>query len=115
MTIERIRVYTQDGKTQDFVTPTPNLYADHFREHKLTPPKFQEGDLVRYIDPVTKANPIPYGRIGVVRVRGKPVTDNIGVEWAGWTGGHDLSPFGRTRHSRESGWFVSSESIEYAT
>ena len=104
MIIDRVRVYTQDGKTQDFVTPAPKMDAP-------APPKFQEGDLVRYIG-TNRTHSIPYGGIGVVRYCGRY---NAGVEWAGWTEGHDLSPLGCTRHSPRSGWFVPPESIGYAT
>ena len=109
MIIDRVRVYTQDGKTQDFVAPAPK---DEGMDAPA-PPKFQKGDLVRYIGPATGTNPIRCGSIGVVRDGEKSVGGSIGVEWAGWTGGHDL--YGCTRHSHESGWFVSPESIEHAT
>ena len=109
MIIDRVRVYTQDGKTQDFVAPAPK---DEGMDAPA-PPKFQKGDLVRYIGPATGTNPIRCGSIGVVRDGEKSVGGSIGVEWAGWTGGHDLD--GCARHSRKSGWFVSPKSIEHAT
>ena len=115
-----IRLFNADGTVQDFARighPSDAPPGPVTKEEPSPPapprPQFREGDLVRYIGPVARADSIRYGGIGVVRDGEKSVGGSIGVEWAGLTGGHDL--YGCTRHSRKSGWFVSPESIEHAT
>ena len=103
-----IRLFNADETVQDFVSTGPKMSNRLLASPR---PKFQEGDLVRYIG-TNRTHSIPYGGIGVVRYCGRY---NAGVEWAGWTEGHDLSPLGCTRHSPRSGWFVPPESIGYAT
>ena len=104
MTIDRVRVYTQNGETQDFVTPAP-------KTDDIAPHKFQEGDLVRNTSRFAPGR----GAIGVVRCTGGigVIGNQVGVEWAGWREGHNLN--GKARHHPRSGWFVPPESIEYAT
>ena len=82
---------------QDFIPFSPTL------------PEFREGDLVRCIAVLSR---VPHGAIGVVRCFGP--SGMLGVEWAGFKDGHDLSLWGRTRHHPKSGWIVTPRDIEYA-
>ena len=138
MAIAAIRLHNVDGTARRFVpadtalkgVPTPNTFVHVENEdgtgQNFVPSEevsaFREGDLVRNTGIFGPRR----GAIGVVRCMGTPATQvgvgrgaiggtpatQVGVEWAAWKEGHDLE--GKTRHHRNSGWFVSPADIEYA-
>ena len=101
MATRTIRVFDADGTAQDFLPSGPTLPPS-------PQPQFREGDLVRCIAVLSR---VPHGAIGVVRCF---APRGLGVEWAGFKYGQDLTPWGQTRHHPKSGWIVTLRDIEYA-
>ena len=108
-----IRLFNADGTVQDFA-PFDAPSGPVTKEEPSPPPpprhQFREGDIVRCI---AGSSRVPRGTIGVVRCAG--TTGNPGVEWIGFRNGHDLAPYGITRHHPQSGWVVFPSDIEHVT